>query len=80
MIYFNLNLVLLGVYPPTDRMSILTCKSLCYYGRYSVNLCLDWWGLELLLPSPSLAYLGVCDLHDLNTIGFLTFTFRLPSL
>jgi len=31
-----------GIYPPTDRMSVLTY----------------WWGLELLLPPPSLVYLG----------------------
>ncbi|KAK0485945.1 hypothetical protein IW261DRAFT_1452900 [Armillaria novae-zelandiae] len=31
-----------GVYPPTDRMSVLTY----------------WWGLEVALPPPTLAYLG----------------------
>ncbi|KAF8893363.1 hypothetical protein BD779DRAFT_1660930 [Infundibulicybe gibba] len=31
-----------GVYPPTDRMSVLTY----------------WWGLELVLPPPSLEYLS----------------------
>ncbi|KAF8161073.1 hypothetical protein B0H34DRAFT_364966 [Crassisporium funariophilum] len=31
-----------GIYPPTDRMSVLTY----------------WWGLEVLLPTPSLHYLS----------------------
>jgi hypothetical protein len=31
-----------GIYPPTDRVSVLTY----------------WWGLELLLPPPSLVYLS----------------------
>ncbi|KAF8502178.1 hypothetical protein F5888DRAFT_1175534 [Russula emetica] len=31
-----------GIYPPTDRLSILTY----------------WWGLEILLPPPTLAYLS----------------------
>jgi hypothetical protein len=31
------------VYPPTDRMSVLTY----------------WWGLELVLPEPSIEFLGV---------------------
>ncbi|EJD52669.1 hypothetical protein AURDEDRAFT_181233 [Auricularia subglabra TFB-10046 SS5] len=31
-----------GVYPPTDRMSVLTY----------------WWGLEVLLPQPSMEYLA----------------------
>ncbi|KAI9463556.1 hypothetical protein BJY52DRAFT_1184577 [Lactarius psammicola] len=32
-----------GIYPPVDRISVLTY----------------WWGLELLLPPPTLVYLGV---------------------
>ncbi|KAI0277427.1 hypothetical protein BGY98DRAFT_980135, partial [Russula aff. rugulosa BPL654] len=31
-----------GVFPPTDRLSVLTY----------------WWGLEILLPPPTLAYLS----------------------
>jgi hypothetical protein len=53
-----------GVYPPTDRMSVLTCTpslfdALSRPGEMSNVFCIDWWGLELLLPSPTLAYLSV---------------------
>ncbi|KAG7449543.1 uncharacterized protein BT62DRAFT_590505 [Guyanagaster necrorhizus] len=37
-----------GVYPPTDRMSVLTY----------------WWGLEVALPPPTLAYLG--NVHSIS--------------
>ena len=49
------------VYPPTDRMSILTCTSRVdhHFAAISNVRCVDWWGLELLLPPPTLAYLSV---------------------
>jgi hypothetical protein len=50
-----------GIYPPTDRLSILTCKLLIHYHVAEIfNACyVDWWGLEILLPPPTLAYLSV---------------------
>ncbi|KAJ7072332.1 hypothetical protein C8F01DRAFT_1044885 [Mycena amicta] len=42
-----------GVHPPTDRMSVLTY----------------WWGLEIVLPPPTLAYLSVSVLWSLNSIS-----------
>jgi hypothetical protein len=49
------------IYPPTDRMSILTCTSRVghHVAAMSNVRCVDWWGLELLLPPPTLAYLSV---------------------
>ena len=50
-----------GIYPPTDRLSILTCTLLVQYHIAEIfNVrCVDWWGLEILLPPPTLAYLSV---------------------
>ncbi|ETW80999.1 hypothetical protein HETIRDRAFT_240731, partial [Heterobasidion irregulare TC 32-1] len=45
-----------GVYPPTDRMSVLTY----------------WWGLELVLPPPTLTYLDQADSVSNTVINFLT--------
>ncbi|KAI0297073.1 hypothetical protein BC826DRAFT_907825 [Russula brevipes] len=45
-----------GVYPPTDRISILTY----------------WWGLELLLPPPTLAYLSRVQSISATVMSFLT--------
>ncbi|KAF8906556.1 hypothetical protein CPB84DRAFT_1770080 [Gymnopilus junonius] len=45
-----------GIYPPTDRMSVLTY----------------WWGLELLLPPPSLAYLNDVKSISGAVVNFLT--------
>ncbi|KAI0066106.1 hypothetical protein BV25DRAFT_1820980 [Artomyces pyxidatus] len=45
-----------GVYPPTDRMSVLTY----------------WWGLELVIPPPSLAYLSKADSTAHTLINVLT--------
>ncbi|EIN11987.1 hypothetical protein PUNSTDRAFT_99350 [Punctularia strigosozonata HHB-11173 SS5] len=45
-----------GVYPPTDRMSILTY----------------WWGLELVLPPPSIAFLSHAPSIAHAIINFLT--------
>jgi len=28
---------------------------------YTDSFPLDWWGLELVLPEPSVDYLGVCS-------------------
>ena len=50
------------MYPPTDRISVLTCKSELIKADDPVNSRPDWWGLELLLPSPTLVYLGVCGI------------------
>lgn len=45
-----------GIYPPVDRMSVLTY----------------WWGLELLLPPPTLAYLGRVHSISNTVMNFLT--------
>ncbi|KAH9961228.1 hypothetical protein BC827DRAFT_1383913 [Russula dissimulans] len=45
-----------GVYPPTDRMSILT----------------SWWGFELLLPPPTLAYLNGVESKSKTVLNILT--------
>ncbi|KAI9442121.1 hypothetical protein H4582DRAFT_1809110 [Lactarius indigo] len=45
-----------GVYPPVDRISVLTY----------------WWGLELLLPPPTLVYLGRVQSISSTVINFLT--------
>ncbi|CAK5265764.1 unnamed protein product [Mycena citricolor] len=45
-----------GVHPPTDRMSVLTY----------------WWGLELVLPPPSLAYLKKSQSVATALVNFLT--------
>jgi len=45
-----------GIYPPTDRMSVLTY----------------WWGLELLLPPPSLVYLGDAQSISGAVMNFLS--------
>lgn len=51
-----------GVYPPTDRMSVITCTSTpsgaCFYSHQS-RLYLDWWGFEVALPPPSITFLSV---------------------
>lgn len=50
-----------GIYPPTDRLSVLTCTLLVHYPVAEISnvRCVDWWGLEILLPPPTLAYLSV---------------------
>jgi hypothetical protein len=53
-----------GVYPPMDRVSVLTCTPSLFDALWrrremSNVFCVDWWGLELLLPPPTLAYLSV---------------------
>ncbi|TFK44682.1 hypothetical protein BDQ12DRAFT_30183 [Crucibulum laeve] len=45
-----------GIYPPTDRMSVLTY----------------WWGLELLLPPPSIAYLDNAESIANAVVNFLS--------
>ncbi|KAJ3570956.1 hypothetical protein NP233_g4068 [Leucocoprinus birnbaumii] len=45
-----------SVYPPTDRMSVLTY----------------WWGLELVLPPPSLAFLSSAHSVSGSVMNFLT--------
>ncbi|PIL36240.1 hypothetical protein GSI_01902 [Ganoderma sinense ZZ0214-1] len=45
-----------GVYPPTDRMSILTY----------------WWGLEIVMPEPSVQYLGNVPSVAHTVVNFLT--------
>jgi hypothetical protein len=48
-----------GVYPPTDRMSVLTCTSTPPRHCFVVDTLLDWWGLELCIPPPSITFLAV---------------------
>ncbi|KAJ7178535.1 hypothetical protein C8R43DRAFT_871345 [Mycena crocata] len=45
-----------GVHPPTDRMSVLTY----------------WWGLEVVLPPPTLEYLGHTQSIAGTVVNFLT--------
>ncbi|RPD78065.1 hypothetical protein L226DRAFT_502366 [Lentinus tigrinus ALCF2SS1-7] len=45
-----------GVYPPTDRMSVITY----------------WWGLEVVMPEPSVKYLGNVPSIAHTVINFLT--------
>ncbi|KAL1664755.1 hypothetical protein GGF50DRAFT_101455 [Schizophyllum commune] len=45
-----------GVYPPTDRISVLTY----------------WWGLELCLPPPTLSYLASAKSVSGQLVNFLT--------
>ncbi|KAH9998441.1 hypothetical protein BJV74DRAFT_767830 [Russula compacta] len=45
-----------GIYPPTDRISVLTY----------------WWGLELLLPPPTLEYLSRAQSISATIMNFLT--------
>lgn len=45
-----------GIYPPKDRLSVLTY----------------WWGFELVLPPPSLAYLSRVQSIPNTIINFLT--------
>ena len=50
-----------GVYPPTDRISALTCMFLVirvHTSRTHPEMA-DWWGLEIVLPPPTLVYLSV---------------------
>jgi hypothetical protein len=48
-----------GVYPPIDRMSVLTCASTPSGLCFIVDTLVDWWGLEVCLPPPSMTYLAV---------------------
>jgi len=45
-----------GIYPPTDRMSVLT----------------SWWGLELLLPPPTLEYLSRVQSVSKTVVNIIT--------
>ncbi|KAL0581889.1 hypothetical protein V5O48_000118 [Marasmius crinis-equi] len=45
-----------GVYPPTDRVSVITY----------------WWGLEILLPPPSLQYLSTARSISNTAVNFLS--------
>jgi hypothetical protein len=45
-----------GIYPPTDRISVLTY----------------WWGLELCLPPPTLEYLSTVKSISNAAVNFLT--------
>ncbi|KAI0769791.1 hypothetical protein BD413DRAFT_493410 [Trametes elegans] len=45
-----------GVYPPTDRMSVITY----------------WWGLEVVMPEPSVQYLSNAPSVAHTVINFLT--------
>ncbi|RXW21299.1 hypothetical protein EST38_g4557 [Candolleomyces aberdarensis] len=45
-----------GIYPPTDRISVLTY----------------WWGLEILLPTPTLEYLSRVQSITTAVVNFLS--------
>ncbi|EAU91642.1 hypothetical protein CC1G_09324 [Coprinopsis cinerea okayama7 len=45
-----------GVYPPTDRFSVLTY----------------WWGLEVLMPPPTLEYLATAQSIAASVVNFLS--------
>ena len=55
-----------GVYPPTDRMSVLTCMSTPPCLCFVVDTLADWWGLELCIPPPSITYLGVSKFYSMT--------------
>ena len=55
-----------GVYPPTDRMSVLTCTSTPPRPCFVVDTLADWWGLELCIPPPSISYLGVSKFYSIT--------------
>ena len=55
-----------GVYPPTDRMSVLTCMFTASGLCFVVDTLVDWWGLELCLPPPSMGYLAVRDFYSIS--------------
>ncbi|KAG7098527.1 hypothetical protein E1B28_000466 [Marasmius oreades] len=45
-----------GVYPPTDRISVITY----------------WWGLEVILPTPTIAYLGTVKSISNTAVNYLS--------
>ncbi|KAH9176417.1 hypothetical protein EDB89DRAFT_1903203 [Lactarius sanguifluus] len=55
-----------GLYPPVDRISVLTCIA-----SFSSSSRENWWGLELLLPTPTLVYLGRVHSISSTVINFL---------
>lgn len=60
-----------GVYPPTDRMSVLTCETFSHSLKVQFSIVTDWWGMEVCLPPPTLLYLAVSGtvlLHLLHLI------------
>jgi hypothetical protein len=67
-----------GVYPPTDRMSVLTCAFHLWY-IFTVSLQLltslasiDWWGLELVMPEPTMSYLDRAQSVSHTMMNFLS--------
>lgn len=53
------------IYPPTDRMSCLTCRYFrCLLASRFSHGFVDWWGLEIVMPHKSVAYLGVSPALD----------------
>lgn len=50
-----------GIYPPTDRMSVITCAYATRSARIPnlTRIYADWWGLEVVMPEPSMKYLSV---------------------
>ena len=55
-----------GVYPPPDRMSVLTCTSTPPYLCFVADTLADWWGLEICIPPPSITYLTVSDFYSMT--------------
>ncbi|QRW08385.1 hypothetical protein RhiLY_07384 [Ceratobasidium sp. AG-Ba] len=51
-----------GVYPPKDRMSVLTFS----------NFVVDWWGYEVVFPPPTMLYLGKVKSISGALLNFLT--------
>lgn len=52
-----------GIYPPTDRMSVLTCTCVSFVDYQLLTYMTDWWGLEIVLPPRSLLYLKASVLY-----------------
>lgn len=48
-----------GIYPPTDRMSVLSCKFPAFNTNINILIFVDWWGFEVCLPPPTISYLEV---------------------
>jgi hypothetical protein len=45
-------------------MSVLTCKATYLHAVGFLTTSTDWWGLEVVLPPPSLKYLDVCTVYS----------------
>lgn len=63
-----------GVHPPKDRMSVLTCKSsaLAEALLLLTKSSVDWWGYEVVFPPPTMHYLGKVSSISGALLNFLS--------